>query len=79
MAVFTYFASCLFGRQFLLPNHAALDNANFPNATSIPYAPEPPFDEHTPGFVIPVSTLIELVCHMGWVKVAESLLNPFGG
>ena len=37
-----------------------------------------PFDTHTPGYVFPVFTIIEMVCYMGWIKVAESLLNPFG-
>lgn len=37
-----------------------------------------PFDTHTPGYMFPVFTIIEMVCYMGWIKVAESLLNPFG-
>ena len=49
----------------------------FPNST-IHYSPERPFNTHTPDFVVPVQTLIELVCYMGWIKVAETLLNPFG-
>jgi len=28
--------------------------------------------------MIPVHTLVELLCYMGWIKVAETLLNPFG-
>ena len=79
MAVFAYFGSCLFSRQFLIPPDSALDKENFPNITAIPYSSHAPFNKHTPGFVFPIFTLIELVCYMGWIKVAESLLNPFGG
>ncbi|KAK0411643.1 hypothetical protein QR680_005764 [Steinernema hermaphroditum] len=30
-------------------------------------------------FYIPAFSILEFVFHMGWLKVAESLLNPFGG
>ena len=26
----------------------------------------------------PIFTFIEFICFMGWIKVAEALLNPFG-
>ena len=73
----TYFGACLFSRQFLIPPENAVDRVNFPNVTMFPYA-KAPFDTHTPGYVFPVFTIIEMVCYMGWIKVAESLLNPFG-
>ena len=56
-----------------------MDNKHFPNVTQFPYASDGPFANHTPGYVFPTFTLIEMVCYMGWIKVAESLLNPFGG
>ena len=37
-----------------------------------------PFDEHTPDFYIPIFTILEFICYSGWIKVAETLLNPFG-
>ena len=79
MAVFAYFASTLFSRQCLIPPDTALDIKNFPNVTGVPYSSSAPYDKHTPGLVFPIFTLIEFVCYMGWIKVAESLLNPFGG
>ena len=78
LAVFTYFGACLFSRQFLIPPDNAVDKESFPNVTNIPYG-KAPFDNHTPGYYIPLFTIIELICYMGWIKVAENLLNPFGG
>ena len=59
-----------------MPHHPNND-INFINAT-ISYSPNPPFDAHGPDMMIPVHTLVELLCYMGWIKVAETLLNPFG-
>ena len=28
--------------------------------------------------VVPFFTILEFVAYMGWIKVAETLLNPFG-
>jgi len=28
--------------------------------------------------VVPVFTILEFLFYMGWLKVAESLINPFG-
>jgi hypothetical protein len=50
----------------------------FPNST-IAYNSEEPFSRHTPDLVFPFFAIIELTCFAGWVKVALSLLNPFGG
>ena len=76
--MFTYFGACLFSRQFLIPPEGSVDKESFPDVTIFPYG-KAPFDHHTPGYYLPVFTMIELVCYMGWIKVAESLLNPFGG
>ena len=37
-----------------------------------------PFDLHTPVVHIPLFTLIEFIAYLGWIKVAETLLNPWG-
>ena len=76
IAVLTYFASALLGRQFLIPS-GTNNEQMFPNST-ISYSSKTPFNLHSPDFKIPLHTLIELVCYMGWIKVAETLLNPFG-
>ena len=77
--MFCHFLSALFSRQFLVPNERIQDKIVFPNASStIHYSARWPFTNHTPDFYVPVFTLIEFVCYMGWIKVAETLLNPFG-
>ena len=76
LAVSTYFVSALLGRQFLIPQSHTNDE-NFINAT-ISYSSMPPFNTHSPDFKLPIHTLVELLCYMGWIKVAETLLNPFG-
>ena len=76
LAVFTYFTSALLGRQFLIPQSHNNDD-NFINST-ISYSSKAPFNTHTPDFKLPIHTLVELLCYMGWIKVAETLLNPFG-
>ena len=79
MAVFVYFGASLFSKQFLIPPDGQLDTESFPNVTLVHYSSKAPFVNHTPGLYFPFFTLVELVCFMGWIKVAESLLNPFGG
>ena len=69
----------MFGKQFLIPPSSVVDDKTFPNATQFPYASEEPYSNHTPDHVFPVFTVIELICFLGWVKVAECLLNPYGG
>ena len=77
-AVFLYFFAALFGRQYLIPPKEEMDTKAFPDL-DIPFAVEDSaFNSHTPDFYIPFFTLIEFVCYFGWIKVAESLLNPFG-
>ena len=74
-----YFGAALFSKQFLVPPPAQIDTENFPNVTIVDYSSKAPFDKHTPGLLFPFFTLVEMVCYLGWIKVAESLLNPFGG
>ncbi|CAG0893223.1 unnamed protein product [Darwinula stevensoni] len=54
LAAYSFFASCLFGRQFI--NHENL-----------------PLDIY-----VPVFTICQFLFYMGWLKVAETLINPFG-
>ena len=76
LAVVTYFIAALFSRQFLIPDEDA--HGTFPNSTIV-YSAKAPFNKHTPHVYFPIFTLVEIICYMGWVKVAGSLLNPFGG
>ena len=62
----------------LVPSEEQNQGINlFPNVT-IPFSITLPFKTHTPDFYIPFFTLAEMFAYMGWIKVAETLLNPFG-
>jgi len=74
-AVHMYFVASLFGRQYLLPHKG---NEEPFLETHIEFSTTDPFKYHTPDFVIPIFTLLEFVCYIGWIKVAATLLNPFG-
>ena len=78
VSVFVYFLAALFGRQFLEPQPAHLDKATFPNMSISTSIHASPFESHTPDLYIPFFTIIEFLSYMGWIKVAETLLNPFG-
>ena len=79
ISVFAYFLASLFGTQYLIPEPAKLDNVTFPILTPIlSFSTEEPYKAHTPDFKFPVFTVLEFISYMGWIKVAETLLNPFG-
>ena len=77
MCVYFYFFAALFGRQYLIPNEYSMNISTFPNV-NVSYASNEPFINHTPDLFVPFFTMIEFFCYVGWVKVAETLLNPFG-
>jgi len=77
ISVYTYFFAALFGRQYLVPRGEHRDNSTFP-AVQLPYASDAPYNMHTPDFYVPWFTMIQFISYMGWIKVAETLLNPFG-
>eukprot|EP00094_Tigriopus_californicus_P009661 TCALIF_09314-PA protein Name:"Similar to Best3 Bestrophin-3 (Mus musculus)" AED:0.15 eAED:0.16 QI:0/0.2/0/1/0.6/0.5/6/0/983 len=86
VSVFLYFLAALFGRQYLIPHDKGVDGEVIPledvpsffSHLGISYTTEKPFDKHTPDFIFPFFTFVELLSYMGWIKVAECLLNPFG-
>ena len=53
------------------------DMETFPDI-SVKFSTDDPFSAHTPDVYLPFFTIIEFVSYMGWIKVAEQLLNPFG-
>ncbi len=77
LSVFSYFLAALFGRQYLIPRDVNMDTESFPHV-NVSYSSLEPFSNHTPDFYFPVFTYVELLSYMGWIKVAETLLNPFG-
>ena len=74
-------ASTVFGRQYLNPEEDEWrkpgDIYDINNSTLIYYL-KGPYNAHTPDFYLPIFTLVEFLCYMGWIKVAANLLNPFG-
>lgn len=76
-----YFSINIFARQFLQPPTDSLRGEDdlaqfmFGNAT-IEYSSVTPFD--TPNIYIPFFYFVEFTCMFGWLKVAETMLNPFG-
>merc|ERR1719474_1902781 len=90
LAVYAYFVACLFGRQYLLPTQYKQEGESFIAVSEFPTvanwtATRIPgvvnivgYDNDVADFYIPVFTVLEYLFYMGWLKVAETLLNPFG-
>ena len=75
-----YFANLLLSRQFLqTPLETVINKAseNFANA-SLTFSVIEKLDNMCPDLYFPFFTMIEFLCIVGWIKVAETLLNPFG-
>ena len=85
--MYSYVVACLIGRQYLilptsmLGNFASLYNVS--GATGVisenisAYYPDKDYRQHIDLYV-PVFTLVELCVYLGWLRVAETLLNPRG-
>lgn len=90
LAVYAYFVACLFGRQYLLPTQYKVEEnsyvpvAQFPTianwtGTRVPGVDNViGYDNDVADFYVPIFTILEFLFYMGWLKVAETLLNPFG-
>ena len=77
LSVFAYFFACLFGRQYLIPRESINDLVTF-DAINVTFTTDDPYKRHSPDMYIPLYTFLEFFLYFGWVKVAETLLNPFG-
>eukprot|EP00092_Neocalanus_flemingeri_P007373 GFUD01007960.1.p1 GENE.GFUD01007960.1~~GFUD01007960.1.p1 ORF type:complete len:548 (-),score=81.86 GFUD01007960.1:485-2128(-) len=90
LAVYAYFVACLFGRQYLLPTQYRSEGdmfipvSDFPTVSNWTGTRMPGavnivgYDNDVADFYIPIFTILEYLFYMGWLKVAETLLNPFG-
>ena len=91
LSVFAYFFFALFGAQDLIPQEEVQDTLTFPNISdpSFPsrmnktwspwfFSTTDPMKHHTPSMYFPFFTTLEFISYMGWIKVAETLINPFG-
>ncbi|KAJ4439628.1 hypothetical protein ANN_07756 [Periplaneta americana] len=63
LAVYSYFITCVMGRQWVFPDGIDENLQKHRN----------PIDLYFPIF-----TTLQFFFYMGWLKVAESLINPFG-
>ncbi|ODM96907.1 Bestrophin-3 [Orchesella cincta] len=63
LATYIYFAACLLGKQFTFS----------PTSTATGVAVD------DKDFYVPVFHFMEFFFMMGWLKVAETMINPFGG
>ncbi len=78
LSVFAYFAASLFAAQYLVLDESSGDRHTFSQWPNVSMASADPFRMHTPDLFVPVFTIVELISYLGWIKVAEALLNPFG-
>jgi bestrophin-2 len=73
--IYTYLFSNLFGHQYLEPRDSG--DKMF-EELGVGFSPSGPLASHTPVVYIPIYTIIEFIAYLGWIKVAETLLNPWG-
>ncbi|XP_044528717.1 bestrophin-4 [Gracilinanus agilis] len=64
IAVYSFFAFCLIGRQFLEGAEAPESGQEIPLGNLDLY--------------VPLTTLLQFFFYAGWLKVAEQIINPFG-
>ena len=80
-SVYAYFLFSLFGSQYLIPQEDVQDRKTFPNISNSDqgfFANDDPMKNHTPYLFFPFFSALEFISYMGWIKVAETLVNPFG-
>lgn len=86
IAVYAYFLATLFGRQFIKPTlytvegfqYIKAEDQNLPIGTPNIYNKIGLQDGTAMDMYLPLFTILEFVFYFGWLKVAESLINPFG-
>ena len=76
LSVYVYMLMSIFGSQYLQVPEGYKSSAY--NDTGVVFSDRAPFDKHTPDFIFPFYAIFEFIGYMGWIKVAEALLNPFG-
>lgn len=77
LSVYMYIFFSLFSSQYLDVPEDYDEKNLFPNL-NISFSIQKPYETHTPDIFAPIVTLFEIVGYLGWIKVAETLLNPFG-
>jgi hypothetical protein len=79
LTIYSYLFASLFGNQYLEPRSGTpnLDMTTF-QTLGVNLSIQGPFANHTPLVYIPVFAVVEFIAYLGWIKVAETLLNPWG-
>ena len=77
LSVYSYLFLSIFANQYIEPSPEYLDRDTF-RTLKIAFSDADSFLRHTPDIYIPVFAILEFICYMGWIKVAETLLNPWG-
>jgi len=82
IAVYSYFTAALFGRQYLTPQQYEHVDGTMVKSTESMHSAGVfnivGYDDSIHDLYIPVFTILEFLFYFGWMKVAESLINPFG-
>jgi len=80
IAVYLFFFIRLFGMQYLQPTKYLLEDGQYvqvendtPNAINFSG-----YDDTVQDFYVPFFTIMQFLFFFGWLKVAETLINPFG-
>ena len=80
LGVHFFFLVQLLAMQFLHPTTYIIEDGKY-----VPVPPETPdavnlvgYDEEECDYYVPVFTIMQFVFFFGWLKVAETLINPFG-
>jgi len=82
IAVYAFFLANLFGSQFLNMEKIDLNNGTSTDAGTTPKklynSAETLGYKGGADMYFPFFTILEFIFYMGWLKVAEALINPFG-
>ncbi len=75
LTIYSYLFFNLFGNQYLEPHDPTVSMFSL---LGIGFSESGPFASHTPSIYIPFFAILEFIAYLGWVKVADTLLNPWG-
>lgn len=83
LAVYTYFGAALMGGQWVSPLHASDYTTTYrlPSFHSTQNATESLGEDYVYqalDLYVPIFLILQFIFYVGWLKVAETLINPFG-
>ncbi len=84
LAVYSYFGAALMGAQWIRPEDPKDYQVTFKLPTFQTSANETEFDSGSGNryqsldIYVPIFLILQFIFYVGWLKVAETLINPFG-